>query len=118
VKTATILVVDDDRALRQTADALRAAGYEVLGPAPAPRLLLLEDHRQARPALTDVGWREWTAAAAEAVQSGAGVKCCSSGYTGGAALHDTVREDGVDFIAKPFVTETLLKKVRSILKGA
>src|SRR5712672_4429873 len=46
VKTATILVVDDDRALREgTAGALRAAGYEVLeAGSGSSALALLEDH--------------------------------------------------------------------------
>jgi DNA-binding NtrC family response regulator len=123
MKTATILVVDDDRALREgTAEALRAAGYEVLeAGSGASALALLEDHTgRLDLLLTDVQMAKMNGGElAESVQEDRpGVKVLfMSGYTGGAALHDTVREDGVDFIAKPFVAETLLKKVRAILKS-
>ncbi|MFI5280208.1 MAG: response regulator [Gemmatimonadales bacterium] len=123
MKTATIMVVDDDRSMREgAAGALRAAGYEVLeAGSGSSALALLADHTgKLDLLLTDVQMQNMSGGElAESVQADhPDVRVLfMSGYTSGAALHDSVREDGVAFIAKPFVSETLLKKVRALLKG-
>ena len=124
MKPITILVVDDDRAIRRgTADALRQAGYAVLEASSGPQALAtLEAHDgEVALLLTDVTMQGMDGGElAEAVTAGhPDIKVLfMSGYTGGAALHDNVREDGVAFIAKPFVPENLLKKIRGMLKGS
>ena len=119
----TILVVDDERSVRDaTADVLRRAGYEVLeAHSGSSALELLKGHEGAIDLLlTDVQMQRMDGGElAEAVQAAQpGVRVLfMSGYTGGAALHDSVRDEGVNFIAKPFVSEMLLRKIRAVLKG-
>ena len=120
----TILVVDDDRVVRRSAaDALRQAGYQVLeaasgSDAMATSKALAGDLHLL---LTDVQMSGMDGGElAEAMMAERpGLKVIyMSGYTGGAALHDGVRDAGVAFIAKPFVVEVLLRRVRSVLKGS
>ena len=120
----TILVVDDDRVVRRSAaDALRQAGYQVLEAASGADALA-ESRALAGDLhllLTDVsmGNMDGGELAETLAAERPGLKVIyMSGYTGGAALHDGVREEGVAFIAKPFVVEVLLRRVRSILKGS
>jgi CheY-like chemotaxis protein len=119
----TILVVDDDRAVRRgTADALRKAGYLVLeAGSGGDALAALKAHEgEVNLLLTDVQMQKMDGGElAELVTAERpDVKVMfMSGYTSGAALHDNVRDEGPVFIAKPFVTEVLLRKVRAILKA-
>jgi CheY-like chemotaxis protein len=122
-RAQSIMVVDDDRSVRQmTADVLRHAGYDVLVAASgADALTALRKHEgDVDLLLTDVqmqrmdGGELAEAVLAEHPQTKV---LFMSGYTGGAALHDNVRDDGPDFIAKPFVSEQLLKKVKKLLKS-
>lgn len=123
-RTGTILLVDDDRTIRRTtSDALRQAGYTVIDAASgAEALRALEAHQgHVDLLLTDVTMAGMDGGElAEAVTGlHPDVKVLfMSGYTGGAALHDTVREEGVAFLAKPFVIEVLLRKVRDAIKAA
>lgn len=116
------MVVDDDRAVRQmTADVLRNAGYDVLIASSGPdALTALRKHEGSVDLLlTDVQMQRMDGGElAEAVlaEHPRTRVLFMSGYTGGAALHDNVRDDGPDFLAKPFVSEQLLKKVRKLLK--
>jgi CheY-like chemotaxis protein len=121
-KNATILVVDDDRAIRQgTALYLREAGYQVLEASSGKAALEeIKGHPELDLLLTDVTMQNMDGGElAEAVQAAhPAVKILfMSGYTGGAALHDSVRDDGPAFIAKPFVPDMLLRKVRTLLKS-
>lgn len=122
-KNATILVVDDDRTIRQgTGIILREAGYDVLeaGSGKDALALLGALNGDLHLLLTDVTMQKMDggelAERVAAERPGCRI-LFMSGYTGGAALHDNVREgDGPDFIAKPFVPDQLLRKVRGILK--
>ncbi len=117
----TLLVVDDDRSIRfAAADALRRAGFVVLeAGSGAEALAALAAHRGALDLLiTDVAMRGMDGGElAEVVAADRpGVRVLyMSGYTAGAALHDTVRDDGVAFIAKPFLHSELLQRVQSVL---
>ena len=122
--TETILVVDDDRTVRKGAvDALRRVGYDVLeASSGAEAMSVLKAHEgPVHLLLTDVAMQGMDggelAEAAQAAWPALRV-LFMSGYTGGAVLHDSVREEqGIAFIAKPFVAEVLLRKVRAILKA-
>ena len=120
MKSATILVVDDDRAVRQgAAEGLRRAGYRVLeAKSGKDALAVLEKESAVDLLLTDVQMQRMDggelAEAAQELHPDLRV-LFMSGYTGGAALHDTIRDEGPSFIAKPFVMDNLLKKVRRIL---
>lgn len=122
-RSATILLVDDDRAVRRgAADALRKVGYQVLeAGSGAEALAALKAHEgDLDLLLTDVqmaGMDGGELAEAVTAQRPAVKVLFMSGYTGGAALHDTVREEGVAFIAKPFVAEVLLRRVKTMLKA-
>lgn len=122
-RSGTILVVDDDRTVRRgAAEALKHAGYEVLeAGSGADALAALKAHEgDVHLLLTDVSMQGMDGGElAEAAQTARpDLKVMfMSGYTGGAALHDGVREEGVAFIAKPFVTEMLLRKVRAALQA-
>ncbi len=119
----TILVVDDDRSVRAaTADVLRRAGYEVLEAHSGSSALDVLKGREGPVdlLLTDVQMQKMDGGElAEAVcrPTRPDLRVLfMSGYTGGAALHDSVRDEGVNFIAKPFVADVLLRKVRAVLK--
>ena len=117
----TILVVDDDHTVRtSSAELLRKNGYKVLeASSGSEALIALRSYEgDIHLLLTDVQMQKMDggelAEAAEEERPGIRV-LFMSGYTSGAALHDSVRDDGPAFIAKPFVLPTLLKKVKSIL---
>lgn len=122
--TETILVVDDDRTVRRgAADALRRIGYDVLeAGSGAEAMAVLEGHEGAvHLLLTDVSMQGMDggelAEAAQAARPELKV-LFMSGYTGGAPLHDSVREEGgISFIAKPFVQDQLLRKVKAALES-
>jgi len=119
----TILLVDDDAVVRKlSAAALGAAGFDVLEAGSGPQALQVA---RAHPGaigllLTDVALPGMSGGElAEALsRDRPGVPTVfMSGYSAGAALHDTVRDEGVAFIAKPFNPEALLRKVRAALRG-
>ena len=120
MKSSTILVVDDDRVVREgAAEGLRRAGYRVLEASSGKdALALLEKEGAIDLLLTDIQMQRMDggelAEAAQSKQPDLRV-LFMSGYTSGAALHDTVKDEGPSFIAKPFVMDHLLKKVRRVL---
>lgn len=122
--TETILLVDDDAVIRDlAAAALRATGYTVLtARSGGDALALLKDHAgTVHLLLTDISMPGMSGGeVAEAVAAErAGIKTLfMSGYTAGAALHDSVRDEGVAFLAKPFVPTNLLRKVRAVLDAS
>jgi len=122
--TETILVVDDDRTVRAGAvNALRRVGYDVLeASSGAEAMNVLNAHEgPVHLLLTDVSMQGMDggelAEAAQAARPDLKV-LFMSGYTGGAPLHDSVREEGgIAFIAKPFVADMLLRKVKAALES-
>src|SRR5262249_54118773 len=120
----TILLVDDDAVVRKlSAAALKAAGFEVLEAGSGAQALQTARAHQGDIGLllTDValpGMSGGELAEAFAKDRPGVATMFMSGYSAGAALHDSVRDEGVAFIAKPFNPEALLRKVRSLLKGA
>jgi PAS domain S-box-containing protein len=118
----TVLVVEDDQAVRETAvDLLRELGYTVLTAdsadsalaivnSGAPIDLLFTDvvmpgslrstdlARKARERLPDIG------------------VLFTSGYTQNAIVHAGRLDDGVDLLSKPYTRERLAQKIREILE--
>lgn len=121
VGAATILLVEDDAALRQLAQRiLSAAGHTVLEAANGGEALLLCERHG--PSLTLL--------LADVVMPGmSGRELASrigslapnarilfmSGYTDDAILHHGVLEHGTFFLPKPFTPETLLSRVEEVL---
>ena len=119
----TILLVDDDTVVRKlSAGALSAAGFEVLEAKSGPQALQVAQAHQGTIdlLLTDValpGMSGGELAEAFLKERPGTPTVFMSGYSAGAALHDSVRDEGVAFIAKPFNPEALLRKVRAALRG-
>ena len=120
----TILLVDDDAVVRKlSAGVLSGAGFDVLEAGSGPQALQVARAHQGTIGLllTDVelpGMSGGELAEALAKERPDVPTVFMSGYSAGAALHDSVRDEGVAFIAKPFNPEALLRKVRAALRGA
>jgi PAS domain S-box-containing protein len=117
----TLLVVEDDAQVRAvTVRVLREAGYRVLAADGGPTALDLSRAEPARIDLviTDVvmpllGGRE-VADALRRQRPGLEVLFVS-GYAQEAIAHRGVLEPGVNFLAKPYSSEELLARVRTLL---
>jgi two-component system, cell cycle sensor histidine kinase and response regulator CckA len=119
--TETILVVEDEEAIRNIAKRmLQEAGYTVLTTSTASDALLIGKTHQGKIhlLLTDVvmpqmGGRELSESLAVALP---GIKVLyMSGYTDEAIVHHGTLDPGTHFIPKPFSTAELLRKVREVL---
>jgi PAS domain S-box-containing protein len=119
----TILVVEDEEALRMVARrTLEAAGYKVLTAADGEEALVASDRHpgEIHLLLTDVvmprmGGR---ALAAKLSKTRPGLEVLyMSGYTGDAIVHHGVLEVGTHFLAKPFSSADLTRRVREVLDG-
>ncbi len=119
----TILLVEDDEALRRLAErALKSAGYKVLAAANGGEASLLLE-RFAGPVhllLTDVvmpgiNGRELAERLGEGRQDMRVL--FSSGYTDDIILHHGVLDDLTHFISKPYTLAALTSKVREVLRG-
>jgi DNA-binding NtrC family response regulator len=119
----TILVVDDDMSIRLVAsEALRQHGYQVLSASSSREALelLRQFEGTVHLLLTDVNLPGMSGGelAEEVASLRPGTRVLfMSGYSAGAALHDSVRESGVAFLAKPFVPDVLLRRVKAVLKS-
>ncbi len=119
--TETILVVEDEKAVRDlTRRVLTSAGYQVITAANAGEALLEceRTHTHIDLILTDV-----------VIPKMSGIELVNrlsliipnpkvlymSGYTENTIVHHGVLDEGTHFIAKPFTTVDLLKKVRTVL---
>ncbi|MFW5902057.1 MAG: ATP-binding protein, partial [Thermodesulfobacteriota bacterium] len=117
----TILVVEDDPAVRELAEeVLSRAGYQVIGAeAEEEAIHLAKTHKPLIDLLlTDVvmpnmkGPEIYQAVS----RSHPGVKVLyMSGYTDNVIAHQGILEPGIHFIQKPFSVKSLVSKVRQVL---
>jgi CheY-like chemotaxis protein len=122
--TETILIVEDEPAVRQAIERiLGGAGYRVMTAATGGEALLLcEKHEGPLDLLfTDVvmpqvSGRELADRLA-ALHPGLKV-LFTSGYTDDAIVHHGVLQAGTHFIGKPFSVADLRRKIREVLDGA
>jgi len=121
--TETILVIDDEEALCTIASRiLAAAGFTVLTAADGDEALLIcaRHAGEIHLLLTDVVMPRMSgrklAKAISAVRPAIKV-LYMSGYTDNAILHHGVLDVGTHFLAKPFTTTGLARKVRAVLDG-
>jgi PAS domain S-box-containing protein len=121
--TETILVVDDDGAVRKAVQrTLEAAGYTVLmAESGAEALLKARQHAgEIHLLLTDVVMPEMsgTVLVAEIAKTGRTLRVLyMSGYTDDTIVHHGVLDEGIHFLSKPFAANELARKVREVLES-
>jgi len=122
--TETILLVEDDPALRKMAsDLLRRLGYTVLPAANGPEALTLVGQQGGKPIdllFTDVVMPQMTGRelSDRILESHPQTKILfTSAYTENAIVHQGVLDPGVALLQKPFSPSALARKVRLILDG-
>jgi len=119
--TETILLVEDDAALRQlTARVLRDAGYTVLDPHTPTEAVLTGTHHEGSIdlLLTDVVMPQMTGrtVAELLVQQREGLRVLyMSGYTDDDVVRRGVLATDTEFLQKPFTPMELLQQVRAVL---
>jgi PAS domain S-box-containing protein len=118
----TILVVDDDEAVRRAAaEALGELGYRVLEAGGADgALALLDAHPEVALLLTDVVMPgvDGRRLAVEAAGRRPGLKVLFvTGYAGDAVVRDGALDPTLELLGKPFTLETLAGKVRAVLRS-
>jgi PAS domain S-box-containing protein len=123
IGTETILVVEDDDALRSyTVETLAELGYRVLSATRGVAALdILDSGDDIDLLFTDVvmpGGVNGRQLADEAVRRRPGLKVLfTTGYTRNAIVHHGRLDPGVQMIGKPFSIDELTRKVRAILDG-
>lgn len=116
----TILVVDDDPAVRQfSADALSHLGYNVhMADGAVSALRTIDSHPDIALLFTDVVMPQTNgralAQAAQILRPNLRV-LFTSGYSGDVLVQNGVGEPGIDLIAKPFTIDQLDTRVRRAL---
>jgi CheY-like chemotaxis protein len=124
IGTETILVVEDDEALRSyTVETLTELGYRVLAATNgAAAIDILDSGADIDLLFTDVvmpGGVNGRQLADEAVRRRAGLKVLfTTGYTRNAIVHHGRLDPGVEMIGKPFSSDELTRKVRAVLDGS
>jgi PAS domain S-box-containing protein len=118
-RTATILVVEDDSGVRRFASrVLEAAGYQVLTAQDGPAAIDTARHADVQLLLTDVVMPGMSgrdvATRLSAAQPGIRV-LYMSGHTDKGIVRDGVLDAGIDFLAKPFTSESLISAVDAAL---
>jgi PAS domain S-box-containing protein len=122
IGTETILIVEDDDALRDyTIEILSELGYGVLAARDGRSALQLLDRNAVDLLFTDVvmpGGMNGRELADEAVRRRPGLKVLfTTGYTRNAIVHHGRLDAGVHMIGKPFSFAELGAKVRTLLDG-
>jgi PAS domain S-box-containing protein len=120
IGTETILVVEDDEALRSyTTEILVELGYRVLAAHDGPSALQMLENSQVDLLFTDVvmpGGMNGRQLADEAVRRRPKLKVLfTTGYTRNAIVHHGRLDAGVQMIGKPFSFNELGAKVRALL---
>ena len=120
--TETVLVVEDEEALREVARrTLDGAGYTVLPAKDGDEALRVSaQHRRIHLLLTDVVMPRMSgkALAQELLKTRPKLKVLyMSGYTDNSIVHHGVLDPGTHFLAKPFTAHDLKRKVREVLDG-
>jgi CheY-like chemotaxis protein len=120
IGTETILVVEDDEALRDyTTEVLRELGYEILEAHDGPSALLILERSGVDLMFTDVvmpGGLNGRELADEAIRRRPGLKVLfTTGYTRNAIVHHGRLDSGVHLIGKPYSLAELSAKVRILL---
>jgi nitrogen-specific signal transduction histidine kinase/FixJ family two-component response regulator len=118
--TQTVLIVEDEDAIRDLAKRLlEARGYTVLVAANADEAVrLFEQDPSIAVLLTDVVMpgASGPALTTQLIERRPGLKVIyMSGYTEEAIVHHGVLDPGVTFLQKPFTADTLGRKVREVL---
>ena len=118
----TVLAVEDEPHVRETTTAaLRELGYRVFEAGdPSEALRILDAHPEIDLLFTDVVLPEMNGKqlADLATSKGPGLKILfTTGYTRNAVVHHGIVDPGVTFIAKPFTTEELARKIQDALRG-
>jgi PAS domain S-box-containing protein len=120
----TILVVEDDAALRElVVRAFRKYGYKVLAAGTGGEALLITEKEQdfIHLLLTDVVMPQMSGSelAARLTRLYPDLKVIyMSGYTENAIVHRGVLMSGINFIQKPFKVINLLEKARAVIDGS
>jgi len=121
--TETILLVDDEKSICMTLSLLlELQGFKVL-PAADPREALLLASQHPGPIhllITDVIMPGMNGRdlAAKLTQKNPRLKCLFiSGYTADVIAQHGIVEEGIHFLAKPFSSDVITKKVFEVLKG-
>jgi CheY-like chemotaxis protein len=120
---AMVLVVEDERAVRQLAERiLTRAGYRVMAAASGADALALVQQQDVsiQLLLTDVVMPNMSGkqlADALTVRYPDLRVLFMSGYTDNAIVHHGVLDAGIHFIGKPFTASALTRKVREVLAG-
>jgi CheY-like chemotaxis protein len=119
--TETILVVDDDPLVRSvTRKSLEAKGYTVLQAATGSEAL---DFCERGPARIDLVLSDVVIPGMNGAELGRRIKerdagirvLLMSGYAEHAVFEEAIREHGAHFLAKPFTSDLLARKVREVL---
>jgi CheY-like chemotaxis protein len=115
-----VLVVEDEAAMRATSvEALLELGYSVRQAKDgAEALRVLAEHSDVALLFTDVVLPGMTGRelADEAERRHPGLKILyTTGYTRNAIVHGGRLDPGVELLSKPFTTDQLARKVRSVL---
>jgi CheY-like chemotaxis protein len=118
-----ILVVEDERAVRElTGHILKDEGFQVLAAENGPRAMDLVRVYEGNIdlLLTDVIMPEMNGKElANQLRSGQPDMrvLYMSGYGEDVIAHRGALDEGIDFLAKPFSLETLIRKVRQVLEA-
>ncbi|RTL52820.1 MAG: response regulator [Bradyrhizobiaceae bacterium] len=114
-----LVVEDEERMLRVSAEAFKELGYTVLqAGSPGAALRIIEQHPEIRLLFTDVVMPEMSGKtlADQATAKLPNLKVLfTTGFSRNAVIHNNVLDPGVNFLPKPFTVLQLAQKVRSVL---